>query len=72
MTLFKHVEKRTEAFRELDTANKLKDQSQSSHHLEVISEHHGHVDGFNKELERLNHEVDSLNNRLQNLEKISR
>ncbi len=42
------------------------------HYLEVISEHHGHVDGLNKELERLNHEIDSLNNRLQNLKKISR
>ncbi|PIT68345.1 hypothetical protein [Bartonella tribocorum] len=71
-TLFEHVKKRTEAFRELDKANKLKDQSQSLHILEVISRHHGYVDGLNKEIERLNHEVDRLNNRLQNLKKISR
>ncbi|WP_375667390.1 hypothetical protein [Bartonella sp. CL435QHHD] len=72
LTIFEHVEKRTEAFRGLGEANKHKDQSQMLHYLEVISEHHGHVDGLNKELERLNHEVDSLNNRLQNLKKISR
>ncbi|UNF45061.1 hypothetical protein MNL02_05560 [Bartonella krasnovii] len=71
-TLFEHVEKRTEAFRVLNKVDQLKDQSQSLHTLEVISKHHGHIDGLNKELERLDHEVDRLNNKLQSLKKISR
>ncbi len=64
--------RKKEAFRGLDKADKLKDQSQSFHTLEVNSNHHEHVDELNKELERLNCEVDNLNNRLQNLKKISR
>ncbi len=47
-TLFEHVEKRTEAFRELNEANKLKDQSQALHYLEVISKHHEHIDKLNQ------------------------
>ncbi|WP_273755432.1 MULTISPECIES: hypothetical protein [unclassified Bartonella] len=72
LTLFEHVEKRTEAFRVLNKVDQLKDQSQSLHTLEVISKHHGHIDRLNKELERLDHEVDRLNNKLQSLKKISR
>ncbi|WP_375673711.1 hypothetical protein [Bartonella sp. TS82HLJMH] len=71
-TLFEHVEKRTEAFRELNEANKLKDQSQALHYLEVISKHHEHIDKLNQEIKRIDHEVDNLNNRLQSLRKIFR
>ncbi|WP_330168000.1 hypothetical protein [Bartonella grahamii] len=71
-TLFEHVEKRTEAFRELNEANKLRDQSQSLHYLEVISKHNEHIDKLNQEIKRLDHEVDNLNNRLQSLRKIFR
>ncbi|WP_142417166.1 hypothetical protein [Bartonella massiliensis] len=71
LTLFEHVEKRTEAFRMLNEANKLQNQSQSLDDLKVISQHDEHINKLNKELEKLGHEIDGLNNKLQNLKKIS-
>ncbi|WP_375665803.1 hypothetical protein [Bartonella sp. TT121SHDZB] len=71
-TIFEHVEKRTEAFRGLGKANKLKDQSQILYYSKEISNLHGHVNKLNKELESLDHKIDDLNNRLQDLRKISR
>lgn len=67
--IFKHVEERTNAFRELNEANKLKDKPRILRTLKVIAQHHGYVDALNKEIKKLDQEIDALNNKLS--EKIS-